>query len=81
MGQSIRTLISNGNLNIARFNFLFIEGNDILSDVIDFTADMKFVKSNNVSSYDVYINNNYYGSDVNVVQITTNDVLRIQVTK
>jgi hypothetical protein len=63
------------------FNFLFIEGNDILSDVIDFTADMKFVKSNNVSSYDVYINNNYYGSDVNVVQITTNDVLRIQVTK
>ena len=63
------------------FNFLFIEGNDILSDVIDFNADMKFVKSNNVSSYDVYINNNYYGSDVNVVQITTNDVLRIQVTK
>ena len=52
-----------------------------MSDVIDFTADMKFVKSNNVSSYDVYINNNYYGSDVNVVQITTNDVLRIQVTK
>jgi hypothetical protein len=63
------------------FNFLFVEGNDTLSDMIDFTADMKFVNSNNVSSYDVYINNNYYGSDVDVVQITTNDVLRIQVVK
>jgi len=63
------------------FNFLFVGGNDTLSDMIDFTADMKFVNSNNVSSYDVYINNNYYGSDVDVVQITTNDVLRIQVVK
>ena len=63
------------------FNFLFVRGNDTLSDMIDFTADMKFVNSNNVSSYDVYINNNYYGSDVDVVQITTNDVLRIQVVK
>ena len=42
---------------------------------------MSLVGTDNVQSYDVYINNNYYGSDVNVIQITTNDVLRVEVTK
>jgi hypothetical protein len=42
---------------------------------------MEFVKSSNVSSYDVYINDDYYGTDVQKIQITTNDVLRIDVIK
>ncbi len=42
---------------------------------------MKLVGTENISSYDVYINNDYYGSDVNLIQITTNDTLRIQVIK
>ena len=63
------------------FNFLYVTGNTVLTDVIDFTADMTFVKSNNVLHYDVYINGDYYGTDVNVIQITTNDTLRIEVTK
>jgi hypothetical protein len=42
---------------------------------------MEFVKSSNVSSYDVYINDDYYGTDVQKIQITTNDVLRIEVVK
>jgi hypothetical protein len=29
----------------------------------------------------VYINVDYYGSDIQVIQITTNDVLRIEITK
>jgi hypothetical protein len=35
----------------------------------------------NVDSFDVYINNDYYGSDLQVIEITTNDILRIDVTK
>ena len=62
-------------------NFLFVVGNTTLVDVIDFTANMQLVGTENVSSYDVYINNDYYGSDVNLIQITTNDTLRIQVVK
>jgi hypothetical protein len=62
-------------------NFLFVVGNTTLVDVIDFTANMQLVGTENVSSYDVYINNDYYGSDVNLIQITTNDTLRIQVIK
>jgi hypothetical protein len=42
---------------------------------------MTLVGTENITSYDVYINNDYYGSDVNLIQITTNDTLRIQVVK
>lgn len=62
-------------------NFLFVSGNTVLNDVIDFTANMTLVSTNNVDSFDVYINGDYYGSDVQVIQITTNDILRIEVTK
>ena len=62
-------------------NFLYVIGNDTLSDVVDFTANMTFINSTNVESYDVYINGDYYGSDVQEIQITTNDILRIDVVK
>jgi hypothetical protein len=62
-------------------DFLFVTGNTVLSDRIDYTANMVLVATENITSYDVYINNDYYGSDVNLIQITTNDVLRIQVVK
>ena len=62
-------------------NFLFVSGNTVLSDVIDFTANMTLVSTNNVNTFDIYINGDYYGSDVQVIQITTNDILRIEVTK
>jgi hypothetical protein len=42
---------------------------------------MTFVNSSNVESYDVYINDDYYGTDVEKIQITTNDILRIEVIK
>jgi hypothetical protein len=62
-------------------NFLFVIGNHSLSERIDFTANLSFVNSNNVDSYEVYINEDYYGNDVQKIQITTNDVLRIDITK
>ena len=36
---------------------------------------------NVINDYDVFINNNYYGSDLQIIQITTNDILKIQVVK
>jgi hypothetical protein len=62
-------------------NFLFLDFNDVLSDRIDFTADMNLISSNNITLFDVYINGNYFGSDIQKIQITTNDILRIEVTK
>jgi hypothetical protein len=62
-------------------NFLYIVGNDSLSEIIDFTANMSLVGTTNVDSFDVFINGDYFGSDVSEIQITTNDILRIDVVK
>jgi hypothetical protein len=61
--------------------FLFVSGNTVLTDVIDFTANMNLVSTDNVDTFDVYINGDYYGSDIQNIEITTNDILRIEVTK
>lgn len=60
---------------------LFVIGNDTLNQVFEYTTNLKFLSSQNVSSYEIYINNDYYGNDVNEIQINTNDVLKIIVTK
>lgn len=69
------------NPNKFEDTFLFISGNTILTDVIEYTANMNVLSTDNISTYDVYINNNFYGTNIQVIQITTNDVLRIQITK
>jgi hypothetical protein len=61
--------------------FLFVSGNTVLTDRIDFTADMTLISTDNVDTFDVYINGDYYGSDLQRIEITTNDILRIEVTK
>jgi len=62
-------------------DFLFIVGNSTLSEIVEFRANMSFVGSTNVNSFDVYINDDFFGTDVNEIQITTNDILRIDVVK
>jgi hypothetical protein len=62
-------------------NYLYVVGNNVLSDRVDYTANLTWLKSNNVDSYDVYINGDYFGTDVQKIQITTNDILRIDVVK
>jgi hypothetical protein len=69
------------NPNEFETDFLFVTGNTTLVDMIDYTANMVLVGSDNVDTYDIYINDDYYGSDVSTIQITTNDILRIEITK
>jgi hypothetical protein len=69
------------NPNEFESDFLFVTGNTTLVDMIDYTANMSLVGSDNVDTYDIYINDDYYGSDVPIIQITTNDILRIEITK
>jgi hypothetical protein len=62
-------------------NFLFVSGNTVLSGRVDYTVDMTFISSININSFDVYINNNYFGTNLGVIQVTLDDILRIEVVK
>ena len=60
---------------------LFVVGNNTLTQKINYTVDVNIGDVINVESFDVFINGDYYGSDLTLLQINTNDVLRIDVTK
>lgn len=62
-------------------NFLFVVGNNILSQIFNYTVDLNLGDTTNIESYDVYLNNQYYGTDLLQIQINTNDVLKIIVVK
>jgi hypothetical protein len=44
-------------------------------------VDINVGNITNVSSFDVYINDDYYGTDLSKIQINTDDRLRIEVVK
>jgi hypothetical protein len=68
------------NPDTFNIDFLFTTG-DTVEEKIDFRANMSLVSSDNVDTFDVFINNNYFGSDTQTIQITTNDILKIEITR
>jgi len=71
----------NSNPTSTDVDALFVVGNTTLSQLFDYTTNLIVNRLDNITSYDVYINNQFYGSDITEIQINTNDVLRIEVTK
>jgi hypothetical protein len=63
------------------FDAKFVVGNSVLSQTFDYTTNLLVETTENIDSYDVYINNDYYGSDISEIQLNTGDVLKIEVTK
>jgi hypothetical protein len=62
-------------------DLLFVSGNTELNEVFKYTADLNITSIDNVNNYSVYINNNYIGDDLSVIQITNGDTLKITVIK
>lgn len=60
---------------------LFIVGTLSLTQLFSYVVDIKIGQTINVDSFDVYINDDYYGSDLELIQINSGDVLRIDVVK
>jgi hypothetical protein len=60
---------------------LFVVGNNINSEVINYTTNISIGSTVNVDSFEVYINNDYYGSDLSEIQINTDDKLKFVITK
>ena len=63
------------------FTFIFNLGSNEKSDIIHYTTDLKLTESLNVDSYEIYINGDFYGQDINEIQINTNDDLKIVIEK
>lgn len=61
--------------------FLFVTGVTLLNEIMDYRVNMSPETIENITSYDVYVNNEFYGTDVSEIFIDTNDVLRIEVSK
>lgn len=69
------------NQNEFQTTFTFVVGNSSLNDIVDYRVNMFFLNSDNVSSYDVYINDDFFGTDVNEIQVNTNEILRLDIIK
>ena len=60
---------------------LFIVGNNTLTQLFSYIVDIKIGDTTNVDSFDVYINDDYYGSDLELIQINSGDGLRLEIVK
>ena len=65
-GQSVYSYFTEGNVN---------------SQIFDYTTNIIIATPINVTSFDVYINNDYYGSDLTEIQINTDDKLKFVIVK
>ena len=62
-------------------DILFVIGNSTLTQKINYTVDINIGDVINIENFDVFINGDYYGSDLTLIQINTNDILRIDIVK
>jgi hypothetical protein len=62
-------------------DLLFVIGNNQLTETFRYTVDLKTTEIENVSTYDVFINSNFVGSDLSTIQINDGDTLLITVYK
>jgi hypothetical protein len=67
--------------NGVRSEALFLVGNNTLTQIFHFIVDIKIDDTINIKSFDVYINDDYYGSDLTLIQINSGDVLRLEIVK
>lgn len=69
------------NTNTFVNEFLFVSGNTVLSEIIDNRVTVTVTNTTNISSFDIFINDQYFGTDVFEIFLDTNDTLRVEVTK
>ena len=69
------------NENTIKGLYKFIVSNTILSDVIELNTDYYLISTENVNSFDVFIDGNYIGENVEYFQVNSESSLRIVSTK
>lgn len=61
------------------FNFDENENEKVLT--IEYTVDLFLTNTSNIQTYTVYINNDFYGTDLSEIQLNTNDTIKIVIVK
>lgn len=60
---------------------VFSVGTTELSEIFYDRVNLNVLFTDNIEEYEVYINDQYYGTDVNLIQINSKDILKIVVLK
>jgi hypothetical protein len=64
------------------YKLFFTDTNDsLIDDAVDYKVNLSLVSTLNVDSWDVYINGDFYGSDLDLIQLNTKDLFQVNVTK
>jgi hypothetical protein len=69
------------NPDVVEYKIVYPVGTTSREILIDYTGDFTLDSNENVSSWEIYINDDFYGSDRELIQVNTNDILRIDITK
>jgi hypothetical protein len=59
----------------------FLPGVNDFFNTFNYTANLKLVETKNLNYFEVYINGDFYGTNVDEIQINTNDELHLYVSK
>jgi hypothetical protein len=61
--------------------FVFPSGTTEVEKTFNLFDTLTLLNTDNVTTFDVYVNGDFFGSDLITIQISTNDVVKIIVTK
>jgi hypothetical protein len=68
------------NPSLFPLTYNFSAGTTAYTENYKYTADLSFESNDNVSGWDVYINDDYYGSDLTQIQLTSGNNLTLNIT-
>jgi len=63
------------------YNFSYSSSDDSQTNTIEYTSTLKNISTNNVSTYSVYINNIFFGDDVQEIWANRGDILTVNIIK
>lgn len=66
-------------VELAKIVLEYVSGSTSEEYNFEYTCNLYFNELTNIKSYSVYINGQYYGDDVSLIQINTDDTLRIDI--
>ncbi len=70
------------NPNEFEYRLFYTSGNTTLIDnQVDYRINLSLVSTNNINGWDVTINGDFYGSNLDTIQLNTGDILQVDITK